>query len=168
MLTLCNVSIQCFRFYIANVCMYFFLKVYFHILLKQLKWKTILFTHFSAFVFHVLRIYMVLHNLHGHYTTYKCILHLHIQAYMVCLHPKALKHVEHDIDTALRHHIHSQEYQWWSKSKKVKNLGGWVIDGSFYTIVLTIEMLKFSQNLFVKENEESFEILWNILWNLQF
>jgi len=39
-------------------------------------------------------------------------LHLHIQAYMMCLHPKALKHVEHDIDTTLTHHGHSQEYQW--------------------------------------------------------
>jgi hypothetical protein len=125
-----------FKFYIANVRMYFFLNVHFHISLKQLKWKTILSTHFSVIVFHVLCIYMVLHSLHGHYTIYKCILHLHIQAYMVWLHPKALKHVEHDIDTTLTHHKHSQEYQWWSKSKKVK---------------------------FSKNCERKWRILWNIL-----
>jgi len=143
-----------FKFYIANVRMYFFLNVHFHISLKQLKWKTILSTHFSVIVFHVLCIYMVLHGLHGHYTIYKCILHLHIQAYMVWLHPKALKHLEHDIDTTLTHHKHSQEYQWWSKSKKVKNLGerggGGGIGGSFYTLVLFIEMLKFSKKLWKK------------------
>jgi hypothetical protein len=27
---------------------------------------------------------------------------------MVCLHTKALKHVEHDIDTTLTHHGHNQ------------------------------------------------------------
>jgi hypothetical protein len=86
--------------------MYFFLKVYFHISLKQLKWKTILSKHFSAIVFHVLRIYMAI-------TQYINVIYTWTSKLTWCAYTliKALKHAEHDIDTTLILHGHSQEYQ---------------------------------------------------------